>query len=216
MKKMGFTRENRYEKARKIKRVLERFRKIDNQKILDFGCGNGYIGHFFSGGNSVSYADVKNKMAFCHNNFIKITNNFVQTKQKFDIIISNHVIEHVPNQEEHLNEIFRLLKKGGVCYLAFPNHIFPLENHTKIPLIHYFMNNEKYIRFCKRIGRYDECYLNYSYRPKILGMIKKLKFKKIYDSTSMYINLNTNLSILKLNFHMFSFLSPVNVFILKK
>ena len=103
-----------------------------------------------------------------------------------------------------------------ICYLSFPNHIFPLENHTKVPLLHYFLNNREYIGFCKKIGRYDECYLNYSYYFKILKMIKRFKFSKIYDATSMYINLNTKLSVLKIAFDTFSFLSPVNVFILKK
>ncbi|MDO8625396.1 MAG: methyltransferase domain-containing protein, partial [Candidatus Diapherotrites archaeon] len=47
---------------------------------------------------------------------------------------SNHVIEHVPHQQKHLREIHRVLKRGGVCYLATPNK-YSIDPHFRLPFI---------------------------------------------------------------------------------
>ena len=39
----------------------------------------------------------------------------------FDVVVLNHVIEHCPNPLETLRHCHRLLKKGGLIYLAAPN-----------------------------------------------------------------------------------------------
>jgi SAM-dependent methyltransferase len=46
--------------------------------------------------------------------------------RSFDVVLSNHVIEHVLNQRLHLGEIRRVLADRGVCYLATPNRSSPL------------------------------------------------------------------------------------------
>ena len=38
----------------------------------------------------------------------------------FDIIICSHVLEHVPNDEKAISELFRVLKPGGVAIIQFP------------------------------------------------------------------------------------------------
>ena len=38
----------------------------------------------------------------------------------FHMIITSHVLEHVPNITKCLNEIYRILKPGGVGFVAFP------------------------------------------------------------------------------------------------
>ena len=43
---------------------------------------------------------------------------------RFDVVISNHVIEHVGDeaaQHAHLREIRRVMKADGSAYLAVPN-----------------------------------------------------------------------------------------------
>ena len=39
----------------------------------------------------------------------------------FDVVVCNHVIEHVPAWEAVARELYRVVKKGGVVYLATPN-----------------------------------------------------------------------------------------------
>lgn len=38
----------------------------------------------------------------------------------FDLIICNHVLEHVPDDEKALSELYRVLKPGGICILQTP------------------------------------------------------------------------------------------------
>jgi ubiquinone/menaquinone biosynthesis C-methylase UbiE len=38
----------------------------------------------------------------------------------FDVVLSNHVIEHVRDDAAHISEIRRVLRDGGVGYLAVP------------------------------------------------------------------------------------------------
>jgi ubiquinone/menaquinone biosynthesis C-methylase UbiE len=38
----------------------------------------------------------------------------------FDMVISSHVLEHVPNITQCLGELYRVIKPGGVGFLAFP------------------------------------------------------------------------------------------------
>lgn len=38
----------------------------------------------------------------------------------FDFVLSNHVIEHIKEEEKYLSEILRVLKPGGKIYLTMP------------------------------------------------------------------------------------------------
>lgn len=58
---------------------------------------------------------------------------------KFDVIHSNAVIEHVgdyQNQKLFIKECYRISKK--YVFITTPYRYFPIEMHTKIPLIHFF------------------------------------------------------------------------------
>lgn len=57
--------------------------------------------------------------------------NFVKCKKEdvtnlsfpdnsFDIVLSNHVMEHIEDENRFLSELLRVLKPGGVIYLTFP------------------------------------------------------------------------------------------------
>jgi SAM-dependent methyltransferase len=55
----------------------------------------------------------------------------------FDLGFSNAVIEHVgsrANQRRFLAELVRVSRR---CFLATPNRWFPVELHTRLPLLHW-------------------------------------------------------------------------------
>lgn len=134
---------NRKEKYLKIKNILEKDlgRKIENKKILDIGTGNGEIADFFAAKNKVYSVDTFDQRKNTDSSviFIKISNEKLPfPSEYFDIVISNHVGEHTPDWEKHLEEIYRVINLNGVCYLASPNRFFPWEGHYNVWFIHYF------------------------------------------------------------------------------
>ena len=41
----------------------------------------------------------------------------------FDLIFCNHVLEHIPNDKKAMQELFRVLKKGGFGIFKIPQDI---------------------------------------------------------------------------------------------
>ncbi len=71
----------------------------------------------------------------------------------FDITYSNAVIEHVGNQEKQLaflKEMYRVGKRG---YCTTPNRFFPIEVHTRIPLLHILLPKSMFDRVATIIGK---------------------------------------------------------------
>lgn len=108
-------------------------------KLLDIGTGNGeianYLGQYYDV-TSIDVYDQRQVSASYH--FEKVKNEIIPLHDNsMDIVISNHVIEHTTDAKKHLSEIYRVLKKDGVAYLATPNRLWPFEVHYKIWLLHY-------------------------------------------------------------------------------
>jgi ubiquinone/menaquinone biosynthesis C-methylase UbiE len=92
--------------------------------MLDIGCGNGDISEYFAKSNRVEGIDVQDIRRERNDSFHFQIVDSVRLPFKdslFDIVLSNHVIEHVADQHLHLREIRRVLKPTGVIYMATPN-----------------------------------------------------------------------------------------------
>jgi len=55
----------------------------------------------------------------------------------FDIVFSNAVIEHVGDRGRQRRFVSEALRVGGRVFLTTPNRRFPLEVHTRLPLVHW-------------------------------------------------------------------------------
>ncbi|MHA0289045.1 methyltransferase domain-containing protein [Mycobacterium sp. C3-094] len=55
----------------------------------------------------------------------------------FDVALFANVFEHIPPDERgaSLHEMFRVLKPGGVVVGQIPNPYFPIESHSRLPLM---------------------------------------------------------------------------------
>ena len=119
---------DRSKKARRIDALLKNIGHINASglTILDVGCGNGQIASYFAEKNECVGVDVD-----CHLDDTSSDRPFLFRlvesewlpfeEESFDVVVSHHVIEHVTDQNLHLSEIKRVLKPGGICYLACPN-----------------------------------------------------------------------------------------------
>lgn len=129
----------RLDRVRKAK-MIESFLKeglgedVTGRRILDVGCGNGIISHYFSRHNDVTGVDVEDLRRDSSTGFEYIRVDSARlpfAKESFDIVLSHHVIEHIPDQEFHLREMHRVLKHGGLAYLGTPNRSSPImEGHV--------------------------------------------------------------------------------------
>ena len=121
-----------------------------------------------------------------------ITSNFAENEfSEFssDLIISNATIEHVgslDNQIKMIQNIIKLTKK--VFVISTPNKFYPLEFHTKIPILHWLPNH--YFRKIIKIFGYkdlsEERNLNLLSKSQFVKILNKLNFK---DYKFEYINL---------------------------
>ncbi len=71
----------------------------------------------------------------------------------FTIAYSNAVIEHVgnfPQQLRFLSELARVSTRG---FLTTPNRHFPIELHTRLPLLHLLLSKKRFDRFVTWIGK---------------------------------------------------------------
>jgi ubiquinone/menaquinone biosynthesis C-methylase UbiE len=96
----------------------------------------------------------------------------------FDVVHSNATIEHVGTSEDQINflkECIRVSKKN--VFLQTPNKFFPIEFHTKIPLLH-FLPSSLFRKILKGIG------MNFYSDIKNLNLLSQkdlLKFLKILN-----------------------------------
>ena len=86
-------------------------------KILDVGCGtNKHEGAIGLDNNSRTDADVIHDLGSIPYPF---------PDDEFDLIVSNHVIEHVPDVMAFVTELYRIARNGGRIQLLTPHYTNP-------------------------------------------------------------------------------------------
>jgi len=159
--------ESRGKKARKIALILQSRSQLVGARVLDVGAGSGDIATYFSEmvgpSGAVSATDRVNQMQTQAGiDFHEVADTRLPFPEcRFDIVVSNHVIEHVGDRNEqaqHLCEIHRVLDRGGILYLAMPNRWSMVEPHYKLPFLSWLPANiaSWFVRAAKR-GEYYDC-----------------------------------------------------------
>lgn len=159
---------SRLPKARKIEMLLDL--QPNSQEtplhILEIGCGAGGIAHYFATAAQlnccVKAVDVHdNRQVFDNYEFTKVEGVALPYENNiFDVVISNHVIEHVGmknDQIQHLQEIKRVLKPGGKAYLAVPNRWMLTEPHYQLKFLSWWPHSWRspYLRMMGKGDFYD-------------------------------------------------------------
>lgn len=163
----AFDAASRLRKAAKIERLVrECGQRPVCGRMLEVGAGSGFISEHFAR----QYRDVLrvNAVDVADQRVVKEGFHFQVYDGRrlpfgsgeFDLVVSNHVIEHVGSREHqyhHLLELVRVLSPDGLIYLAAPSRWQFVEPHFGLPGLSWlprFMR-DGYVRLARRGERYD-------------------------------------------------------------
>jgi 2-polyprenyl-3-methyl-5-hydroxy-6-metoxy-1,4-benzoquinol methylase len=104
---------------------------------------------------------------------------------KFDIIISNNVLEHVTDVELALSNLFHYLSENGIMIHSCPNYAFPFEPHFGIPLIPFFQQQTKFFlpRRIRESGLWQS--FNFVTAKQIQAYAKEHSFEVVFKRGMM-------------------------------
>ncbi len=163
--------------------------------VLELGCGIGYNTAFISKlATHVVATDLEIIDPSTHSPGLEITREFLKELKitnvkvehasaeslpfpdnSFDMVISVHVLEHVPDREKAIQEINRVLKKGGINFCVVP---------TRMNRIYDFFAN--YIYILKR-----------TFYHLLVKPLKKSDIKQITNSDPRESVISANNSFIK-------------------
>ena len=113
-------------------KLKDKRKPLEKIKILDIGCGGGLLSEPMArlGADvmGIDASDQNIKIAKLHSTKSKLNINYMCTSpenlemdNKFDVILNMEIIEHVENIDYFLKSCSKLLKKGGIMFVATLN-----------------------------------------------------------------------------------------------
>lgn len=140
------------------KRQFDQFKKFLNSEtnFLEIGCSFGGILKFLKNKNLKSKNAIepnKKDYAFCSKKYqdTNIINNTFEKhdfqKQKFNLIVSFEVLEHVYNLNTFISKVSSILDDGGIINFEVPNHNDALLRNYKVDRYKTFYYHKAHIHY---------------------------------------------------------------------
>jgi SAM-dependent methyltransferase len=174
-------RDSRLAKAAKIVTLIEQRRALSGARLLEIGTGGGIIASVLAErvgalGDVVS-VDVEDFRSITEGYTFRMVEGVELpfTDGTFDVVVSNHTIEHVGGSERqlvHLCEMARVLRPDGLGYLASPSRWALVEPHFKVPFLSWLppVARNDALRLVGRGSVYD---VNPRTRGELLQLIER-------------------------------------------
>jgi SAM-dependent methyltransferase len=160
-------------KAEKISKIIKDFSQKDLSqcRCLEIGCATGintnYMSDTFAECIGIDIDDDAVKFGYSNKNFnsyfiIGDAMRLPFRYEEFDVILCNHVYEHVPDSELLMKEVYRVLKRDGCCYFAAGNKFSLIEGHYNLPFLSWIPKSfaNLYLRLLWRGPVYYENHLS--------------------------------------------------------
>jgi len=168
-------------------------RDLSKLDALEVGCFAGQISlvlapHFKSwhaidiDPNAVQLAEKRNAEGPCNTLRFSVMNAELLefADESFDVVICSHIYEHVPHPHRMMDQIYRVLKKGGICYFAAANRLVVMEPHYRLPFLTYLPKSlaNLYLQCFKGRSPYYETHLGLSSLRKLAGRFEVTDYTK--------------------------------------
>jgi len=180
----------RSRKFEKILSVLKDFHpSLHSLNCLDIGCSSGIItslmGKHFSlaigidiDREAVQYA--KDHFSSPRTQFLIADSMALPFKEgSIDVIICNHIYEHVPRARDLMEETYQVLKEDGFCYFAAGNKFMVMEGHYRLPFLSWLPKPIAHL-YLKVTGK-GSCY--YEEHRSLRGLRQLTARFRIHDYT---------------------------------
>lgn len=153
-------------KGMKIERLLNLGGRKQPFRMLEVGVGSGGIANYF-GTHPTLRCEVDavdtcdSRVIADHYRFQLVHDTRLPFGDRaFDVIVSNHVIEHVGDESaqlQHLIELRRVMARDGVGYLAVPNRWMLVEPHYGLIFLSWLPRSWRspYLRMARKGRDYD-------------------------------------------------------------
>ncbi|MEO0271921.1 MAG: class I SAM-dependent methyltransferase [candidate division WOR-3 bacterium] len=184
--------------------MLERIGSIQGKRVLDYGCGDGWLGVYLAKqGAQVEGFDVSGKLIevatqrarankvdhLC--NFRKMpAENLEYEDESFDLVIGISILHHVDLQSADIH-LKRVMKKGSFAYFIEPLGENPMLNwaREKVFNVHYGLKKDK---TTERPLKYDDIHAlgrifsEYNWREfQLLSMVSRFIGDRFTEITGL-------------------------------
>lgn len=186
--------------------VLECILKYSSSssKILDVGCGCGYLTNCIHKHNRVNILGIdisKESIKYASNKYKNI--NFlngnicdISTSNKYDIALAIMLLNNMPSIDEFFSILYKVLCDKGKVIIVIPHPVFWATKHINHINFYYFNENENYEIPFKTKGRkdYDSSilYFHRSIQEYIRSILNNgfniIEFRELPESNEVFAN----------------------------
>lgn len=161
---------SRRAKAAKMVAVVQHFRGVQDLsglRVVDCGCSGGIIAdELHAAGATVIGLDIDVPGVRAARARFGASASFVCADAEriplatgsADVVICNHIYEHVVDPDRLLAELRRVVRPDGVLYLGLANRLGVIEPHYRLPFLSWLPRQvaHRYVRVLGRADHYHE------------------------------------------------------------
>ena len=164
--------ESRRAKATKMAAVITHFlgrEDLSGLRVIDVGCSGGIVADQLSHlGAEVIGLDIDVPgLDKAQSRFAESAAFICADSQRMpfddaiaDVILCNHIYEHVVDPEQLFAEMRRVVRPGGMLYLGLGNRLGIIEPHYRLPFLSWLPRGlaHRYVRITGRADSYHEAF----------------------------------------------------------